>query len=128
MIGDEERRIAEGDRALSDLPQWQQEIVTELRALDIDRLLPLPDRFDIHEWSIMRDFAAEQDEQARDALLDAVHGAGAFRSFKRELDHLGLRDAWFSYRRARFEQIATEWLEEHGLHWHRGRSSPLGAS
>ena len=122
-IGNDELRIAEGDQPLSDLPQWQQEFVAKLRALELDRLLPLPDRYEIHEWSIMRDFASVQTDEARDALLDAVHGSGAFRLFKRELDRLGLRSVWFTYRQGRFERVATEWLEGHGLQWHR-RSSP----
>jgi hypothetical protein len=43
----------------------------------------LPDRFDIHEWSIMEEFARGQDnDRIRQELLDAIHGAGAFRMFR----------------------------------------------
>ena len=70
---------------------------------------------------MMRDFAMSQSERRRDVLLDAIHGRGAFRCFSRELERLCMVDAWDAHREKRFEQMAIEWLEEHGLEWHRAR-------
>ena len=56
-VTEEERRLAE-DESLDDVPEWQREVLTKIRAvLESDRFLELPDRFDIHEWSIMEGFA-----------------------------------------------------------------------
>lgn len=117
-ISEEEESLLDRDELPPDLPEWQQDALSELRKLDLDRLLPLPDRFEIHEWEIMRRFAeARSPEEHREGLLDAIHGSGAFRSFRRELERLGLREAWYEYRHAELERIAKDWLESHGLEW-----------
>ncbi len=37
-----------------ELPAWQRDMLPKIRAvLESDRFLQLPDRFEIHEWSIM---------------------------------------------------------------------------
>ena len=77
---------------------------------------PLPTRFDVHEWSIMRDFCDRVgDEDLRDRLLRAVHGRGAFRRFKDVVYEEGIQDDWFAYREARFADIARDWLEAEGI-------------
>ena len=55
--------------------------------------------------------------QPADALIDAIHGKGAFRLFKREVERLGVLGEWRSYKDARYREIAIEWLEGHGLDW-----------
>jgi hypothetical protein len=99
------------------VPQWQRDAISALQAIDRDRLLPLPDQRDIHEWEIMEDFARRQIEEHREQLLDALHGAGAFRNFKRVTSDLNLREAWLSYRRDALERIVRNWLERHQLQW-----------
>lgn len=109
------------DADISDLPEWQRESIADVRrALQSADLVPLPDRFDIHEWSIMRRFADSQSESDRRELLDAIHGRGAFRAFRSALDRLGLRDEWYSYRDEVLEQIASDWLNEHGIRFTKG--------
>ncbi len=115
-ISDENRSVLEGDGDPEMLPAWQRQAIESLRSLDLDALLPLPDKFEIHEWDIVRRFAMSiATEAQREALLDAIHGSGAFRMFRRELDRLRLRDAWFAYRATALKQIAREWIEEHGF-------------
>jgi hypothetical protein len=85
LVTEEDRRLVEeGDQDEANLPEWQREVLPKIRqALESDRLLRLPDRFEVHEWDIMRRFAeAHEDERVRRALHDAIHGSGAFRSFK----------------------------------------------
>jgi hypothetical protein len=54
-VTEEERHLAE-DESWEDAPEWQREMLPKIRAvLESDRFLELPDRFDIHEWSIMED-------------------------------------------------------------------------
>jgi hypothetical protein len=108
----EEADIAESEE-WDDAPEWMQESLPKIKkALQDDRMLALPDRFDIDEWRMMQNFALEPEQsQHRDELDRAVHGAGAFRRFKDVIYRLGLEDAWFRYREAEFEQIARDWLE-----------------
>ena len=56
-----------------------------------------------------------EDSSARDELLDAIHGSGAFRMFRRTVERLGLLDRWHSFRELAFESIARDWLESHGI-------------
>jgi hypothetical protein len=83
VVTEEERALAE-DKCWEETPAWQREIMPKVRAaLEGDRWLELPDRFDIHEWSIMERFSRAQSiERIRSELLDAIHGAGAFRTLR----------------------------------------------
>ncbi len=112
----EQPYLEDEEADLDELPEWQRQTVLEVRqALGSADLLPLPDKFDLHEWDIMRRFASAQEEPARTELLDAIHGAGAFRMFRRTTDRLGLRDAWFSYRDETIKEFARDWLQENGI-------------
>jgi hypothetical protein len=106
------------DLDLDELADWEQEAVAHIRRLlDSEHVLALPDRFDVHEWDIMRRFAYTVDEpQARD-ILNAIHGTGAFRMFRHTIDRLGIRDDWFRYRNDTLEQIAKDWLDDHGIRY-----------
>lgn len=117
LVTEEERRLVEEGADEEDLPDWQREILPKIRAaLESDRLLILPDKFEIHEWSIMERFSlAQKDERVRAILMDAIHGSGAFRNFKGAVRRLGIEEAWYKFRAAEIEQIAREWLEEHKL-------------
>ena len=80
----------------------------------------LPGKFEIHEWSIMREFCDSLDNaEQRDQLLEAIHGSGAFRFFQSTLRRLDLRDAWHRYKNAAIEQIAIGWLDAHDIRWKR---------
>jgi GAF domain-containing protein len=81
-----------------------------------DDFLSLPSQFDIHEYSIMQDFAESlTNARQADELLHAIRGSGAFRRFKDRIEDLGIRDQWFEYRAAAFKEIAIEWCEDNGL-------------
>jgi len=116
QVSEDEIALVEEEAADEDLPQWQREAMPKIReALESDRFLVLPDRFDVHEWSIMERFSQQQNDRARQALLGAVHGSGAFRHFRSAVERLGLLDAWYRYRGEAIEQIARDWLEVHKL-------------
>lgn len=81
-----------------------------------DRFLELPNRFGIHEWSIMDEFARAQDsERIRQEFLDAIHGAGAFRMFRSTIRRLRIEQSWYQFREEALAEIARNWLEEHKL-------------
>ena len=112
----EERDLVE-EQSLEDVPEWQHEMLPKMRAaLESDRFLELPDRFDIHEWSIMEEFSrAQGNERIRQELTDAIHGAGAFRIFRTAIRRLGLERSWYQFRDEAVAEIARNWLEEHKL-------------
>jgi predicted nucleotidyltransferase len=60
----------------------------------------------------MEDFSASvRDPRARDLLLRAIQGRGAFRRFKDTLfDFPDLSKAWFAYHESCLERRAIEWL------------------
>jgi hypothetical protein len=116
-VTDEDRDLAENeDLDELDLPEWQRDSLPKLReALESDEFLPLPDKFEIHEWSIMERFSNGQTNAARDELLDAIHGAGAFRSVRNAIRRLGIEEEWFRFRQAACEEIAKDWLQAHNI-------------
>jgi hypothetical protein len=115
-VTEEERNLAE-DESWEDAPEWQREVLPKIRAvLESDRFLELPDRFDIHEWSIMERFSREQNnERIRHELLHAIQGAGAFRAFRSAIRGLGMEQRWYQFRDEALAELARRWLEEHKL-------------
>jgi len=100
-------------------PDWMREFLPKIkRALEDDRMLPLPDQVHIDEWRMMQNFADQQDDcHCRAALSDAVHGSGAFRLFRRAIERLGIEQSWRQYRNKAMEHVARRWLEEKGLEY-----------
>lgn len=115
-VTEEERHLVE-EESLENVPEWQREMMPKIRAaLESDRFLELPGRFDIHEWSIMDEFSrAQGSESIRQELADAIHGAGAFRIFRSAIRRLGLEKSWYQFRDEALAEIARNWLEEHKL-------------
>ena len=116
-VTDDDRNWIEEGGSDDDLPGWQREMMPRIRAaLENDRLLPLPDRFDVHDWAIMERFAREhRKERVRQELLAAINGSGAFRKFRGAVERLGILDTWYVFHNLVLEEIARDWLEEHHL-------------
>ncbi len=117
-FNEEEASIAQGSN-WDNAPDWMRASLPKIkRALEDDRILPLPDRVHIDEWRMMQDFADQQcDCNVRAKLVDAVHGAGAFRLFRRTIAQLGMEEVWHQYRDKAMERVAREWLEENKLRY-----------
>ena len=77
----------------------------------------LPDRFDVNDWEIMRDFAYALGGNEGERLMDAIHGRGAFRQFRYCVEGMGALESWYAYKDMRHCEIALEWLEDNGLTW-----------
>jgi hypothetical protein len=112
----EELQFAEHD-SVDDLPDWQRESVAQAKqVLESDDWLQLPSKFDIHEWEIMQRFSSSQArDSVRAELLDAIHRSGAFRNFKSAARRLGVEDQWFAFKHRALEELARDWLADHGL-------------
>ncbi|MGA2706452.1 MAG: UPF0158 family protein [Isosphaeraceae bacterium] len=113
----EEKRAAEDPEDWDLLPDWQQEVMPKVKeALESEDHFKLPGKYEIHEWSIMEEFAhSVDDEEASDELLTAIHGPGAFRYFKDTVRRLGIQQDWYRFRDEAFKEIARDWLEAKGI-------------
>jgi hypothetical protein len=120
-LTDEELALAEDPDETADAPQWQKDLLPKAReVLASEDFIPLPSKFEIHEWSIMERFARSlTDAAVSDELGAALHGRGAFRRFKDTMQRLGIVDAWYRFRDAALEEIAVEFLETHGIAYNR---------
>lgn len=113
-------RAAEaGDEEEPDLPEWQEdEWEIAKRIVSTDRFEKLPTKFQVHEWAIMEDFARSvESDRVREDLLDAIHGAGAFRNFKNTVRRHRIEPAWFAFRAEALRQIAVDWCEKNQIVW-----------
>jgi len=120
-LTDEELALAEDPDEAAEAPQWQKDLLPKAREVTASEdFIPLPGKFEIHEWSIMERFARSlTDAAVSDELHAALHGRGAFRRFKDAVQRLGIADEWYRFRDAALEEIAVEFLEAHGIAYHR---------
>ena len=120
-VTDEMFSLADDPDEADDAPEWQKEFMPKVREVAASEdFIPLPSKFDIHEWSIMERFARSlTDSAVSDELEAALHGRGAFGRFKDALHRLGIADAWYRHRDAALEEIAVEFLEAHGIEFRR---------
>jgi hypothetical protein len=116
-ITDEELRAAEEDAPLEAFPEWQHDAIRLARDIvETEHYLPLPDRFEMHEYQIMERFClAVDDADLRDDLCAAIRGRGAFRRFKDRIQTYGIAEAWYRYRDAALREMAIAWCEGHSI-------------
>jgi Uncharacterised protein family (UPF0158) len=117
----EEVALAEDPEEAAEAPQWQKDLLPKAReVLASEDYIPLPSKFEIHEWSIMERFAQSlTDVAVSDELDAALHGRGAFRRFKNAVHRLGIADEWYRFRDVALEEIAIEFLEANGIAYQR---------
>ncbi|HXK27960.1 MAG TPA: UPF0158 family protein [Candidatus Binatia bacterium] len=120
-LTDEVLALAEDPDEAAEVAEWQKDLLPKAQeVLASQDFIPLPGKFEIHEWSIMERFARSlTDTAASDELEAAVHGRGAFRRFKDAVHRLGIADEWYRFREAALEEIAIGFLEAHGIAFHR---------
>lgn len=118
-ITEEELRAAEEEAPLEDFPAWQHDAIRIAgEMLETDHYLPLPTKFDIHEYRIMERFCySVDDDDMRDDLCNAIRGRGAFRYFKDKIHEYGIADDWYTYRDEALREIAIAWCEEHEIQY-----------
>jgi hypothetical protein len=99
------------------VPDWEREHLTQVRTiLASEEWVALPTHFDVNEWSMMQGFARSvADEALRDELMDAIHGAGAFRHFKDTIYRYGIEDRWYAYKAEAIAGLASDWLRREGI-------------
>jgi len=102
----------------SEYSGWEREAINE--AIDIlnnwDDYIELPDRYEIHEYSIMEEFCNSiEDARLSNKLCNAISGRGAFRRFKDLIIRHDLEDSWYAYKHQSIVQIAREWCEDNKI-------------
>lgn len=109
----EELSAAEDDDDIGDYPEWQKEMIIKAKeVIASDDYLPLPSKFDIHEYKIMEDFCYQvTDDKISGDLLNEIRGGGAFRRFKDAIQRNGIEEDWYSFRQEALEEIAIDWLK-----------------
>jgi Uncharacterised protein family (UPF0158) len=117
LTGDERRLAEDEDLDEEYLPKWQADALPKIReVMESDEFLALPDKFEIHDWEIMERFTRSLiNLKHGEELSRAIHGGGAFRKFKIVIRRLGIEEKWFRFRESALEEIAKDWLEEHGI-------------
>ena len=107
--GDEE------DEEDEDPPNWEDKL--KLKAKEVmssDDWLELPDKNEIDEYRIMRDFCGNiEDTTLAQDLYDTIGGRGTFGRWKGMLARHGLLDGWYRFRTEALTVIAKGWLEAH---------------
>jgi hypothetical protein len=116
-ITDEDIGAIENEDAWSEFPEWQQDsLVSAKKVLASTDYLPLPSKFDIHEYEIMERFCYSIDDPTlSNELAYQIKGSGAFHRFKDTIRRQGIEDKWYQFRDQALEEIAIEWLESHGI-------------
>lgn len=101
-------------------PEDGDEVLPLLRSIaESTDWVPMPDKFEIHEWQIMSDFASSLSGAIGDELARAIRGRGAFRMFKDVIYRHGIHERWFEFKRTAVERIAIRALEAEGIPYRR---------
>ncbi len=111
--GEEASIIEEGGEDGEFIPDWQKEILPKVReVLDSGNFVALPDKFEVHEYSIMEYFSCSvENAELQEELLIAIRGGGAFHRFKEIIHRREIQDDWYSYRNDALKRIAADFLE-----------------
>lgn len=121
MVTDEYIYAAERDAPLDDHPEWEQIIIretVEVLACEDDDYVPLPSRYDIHEYAIMERFCyTVENRKIANDLFRSIAGKGAFRRFKDALHRHGIEKYWYAYKDEAYIEIAREWCEDRCVNW-----------
>jgi len=127
-ITDEEINAIESFDDWSGYPDWQRDSLAMAKTvLGSSDYVPLPNKFDIHDYAIMEKFCySVEDVKLSDELSDQIKGPGAFSRFKDAIHHHGIEDEWHQFRNQALEEIAVEWLESNAIAFSRTHNHEEG--
>jgi hypothetical protein len=116
-ITDEEFSAAEDDEPIEDFPEWEHENIEAAKEiLETDDYIPLPSKFDIHEYAIIERFCLSiDDDEVSETLYRSIKGKGAFRRFRANIQRFNIEDDWYKYRDKAIKQIAIDWCEANDI-------------
>jgi hypothetical protein len=104
---------------IEDLPGWQRDYLPKLQGIEESEVyIPLPSKFEIHEYDIMRRFIGTlEDDALRGTMEELIRGSGAFRRFRDAIERYRIGDKWWQYRSEALKQIAIRFLDSEGIPW-----------
>jgi len=122
MITDEEIHAAEEGDSLDNYPEWQRDDIEKAEDILADETsenyIPLPSKFDVHEYNIMERFCfTVSAKNISEALYRAIKGKGAFSRFKDAVHRYEIVDDWYKFRDDYIKQIARDWCKENGIEY-----------
>jgi hypothetical protein len=118
LIDDESIHAADAGEEIDPMTGESLDLVRD--AMKSEDYIPLPDRFEIDEFSMMERFAhTVPDDTASGTLLMLPGGAGSFSRFRKGLTQFDLLDEWHQSRNRAFEEKAVEWCENRGIQYER---------
>ena len=83
-----------------------------------NRFLRFPTKYDIHEYSIMANFVETLPPgSAREELIHAIRGRGAFSRFKNGIYYHRIEQQWYDYRDQAYREIAIRWCRDEGIEY-----------
>ena len=118
LFTDDEIAAAESDDDLSEHAEWYRESIEQAREFvnNEDDYIPLPSKFEFHEYSVMEEFILSLPiEEQRDELLSLIKGKGAFARFKQGLERFLLLEKWHQYRDQALAKLAEDWCQDNGI-------------
>ena len=118
LFTDDAIAAAESDEDLSVRAEWYREAIEQAREFinNEDDYIPLPSKFEFHEYSVMEEFISSLPiEEQRDELLSSIKGKGAFARFKHGLERFLLLERWYQYRDQALAELAKGWCRENSL-------------
>jgi len=123
-LSSEELSAAEEDDNIDEYPEWQQDMIIKAKeVITSDDYLPLPSKFEIHEYHIIEEFCySVVDDKISGDLLDKIRGQGAFRRFKNAIQMHGIEEEWYRFRQWELEKIAIDWLEVNQISYTKDNS------
>lgn len=82
------------------------------------RFRRFPTKYDIHEYGIMENFVYSLPAgAARQELVTAICGQGAFRRFKQGIRYYRIEQQWYAFQAQAYREIAINWCQEEGLEY-----------
>ena len=118
LLTDEAIAAAGSDEDLSVHAEWYREAIEQAREFlnNEDDYIPLPSKFEFHEYSVMEEFIRSLPiEEQRDELLSLIKGKGAFARFKHGLERFLLLERWYQYRDQALAALAEGWCRDNGI-------------
>ena len=103
--------IEEGNEDDELIPEWQKETLPKVReVLESDHFVPLPDSFEIHEYSIMERFCrSRQDEGLQDESYEVLLST-PYKAFRRNPSPANSRDSAAPDPRAGYVRLSPDRL------------------
>jgi len=84
----------------------------------IEKSIMLPTRYDINEYSMMKDFIETIDDaKLYNQLCIAINGSGAFRRFKDTCINFEIIEDWYKFRDKKYKEIAIEWCKDNSINY-----------